>query len=270
MTWLYMTAIYGIAAVAALLSAGEAYGEFVRDRMPALVGWVVAMAALGASLALAAADPAVLRGGSGPAASACSGFGILGTWTFAEVLSIGQGNARRVTSIMATPLLGSTWATLVLIGLHWIGSHGILNAEAVVAGTQLTLLGYYTPCLCQVAFLAWQRASLTPPSWSRTAMRAVCASACEVLVLTMARSALVMVGTSGTRDGGLAITVIAVLQGIAVIWGIGALAVGPAVIWLSARCRKAHVMNIRACLRANGRSALGNKPDGQPSQDVGC
>jgi hypothetical protein len=231
-----VTVVYWVAAAVALLSAAEAAGELARDRLPALAAWALSMTALSASLALAAADPAVLHGGSGPAAWTCAGLGIFGTWAFAEVLSVGRGDARRVAGIMATPLLGGAWATLLLLGLHWAGSRGAADAELAAIGTQLTLVAYYVPGLCQVAFLARQRATLTPPSWARTAMRAICASASAELVLTMARSTVLAAHASGMQADGPAIAVIGVLQGIAVIWGIGALAAGPAVMLVSARC----------------------------------
>jgi hypothetical protein len=231
-----MTVVCWVAAAVALLSAAEAAGELARDRLPALAAWALSMTALSASLALAAADPTVLHGGPGPAASACAGLGILGTWAFAEVLSVGRGDARPVARIMATPILGGTWATLILLGLHWMGSHGKADPELALIGTQLTLVAYYAPGLCQVAFLARQRATLTAPSWARTAMQAVCASAVAELALTVARSAALVASTSNVRVGEPAITVIAILQAIAVIWGIGALAAGPAVVLVSARC----------------------------------
>jgi hypothetical protein len=123
MTWLYY-----IAAALALLSAVEAAWEFTRDRLPALAAWALAMTALTASLALEAADPAVPRGGPGLATSACAGLGIVGTWGFAEVLSMGRGDARPVTRIMAGPLLGGAWAALLLLGLYWFGGHGMAGA----------------------------------------------------------------------------------------------------------------------------------------------
>jgi hypothetical protein len=234
-----VTVIYWVAAAAALLSAAEAGGELARDRLPALAAWALSMTALSASLALAAVNPAVLHGESGPAAWACAGLGILGTWGFAEVLSAGRGDVRSVTGIMATPLFGGACAALLLLGLHWTGSHGTADAgrsQLAPIGAQLALLACYAPGLCQVAVLARQRAALTPPSWARTAMRAVCASAVAQFVLTMARSAILVALASGMPAGGSAITVIGVLQGIAVIWGIGALAVGPLLVLVSARC----------------------------------
>jgi hypothetical protein len=230
-----VTVAYWIAAAAALISAVEAVWEFARDRLPALAAWTLSMTALSASLAVAAADPAVVGGGSGPAVWACAGLGILGTWAFASVLSMGQGDARSVTRILATPFLAGVWAALLLAGLNWAGSRSEADAEFARVGTQLTLLAYFVPSLCQIAFLAWQRAILTPPSWARTAMRAVAASAIAELALTVARSAMLIGHASGMGVGESAITVIGILQGIAVIWGIGALAVGPAVILISAR-----------------------------------
>ena len=231
-----MTIVYWVAAAAALLSAIEAAGELIRDRLPALAAWALSMTALSASLALAAADPTLLHSGPGPDGSLCAGLGILGTWAFAQVLSLGQGDARPVARIMTTPILGGAWATLILLGLHWAGSHGTANAELASIGTQLTIVAYYAPALLQIAFLARQRAVLTSPSWARIPMRAVCASAVAELALTMAKSAVVVAGASGLKTDESATTVIAFLQGIAVIWGIGALAVGPAVLLVSARC----------------------------------
>lgn len=152
---------------------------------------------------------------------------------------MGRGDARSVLGIMTMPLLGGACATLLLLGLNRAGGHGTVGSGPsgfAEIGTQLTLLAYYVPGLGQVAFLARQRATLTPPSWACTAMRAVCASACVELVLAVARSAVIVARASGVRDDGRAILVIGFLQGVAVIWGIGALAVGPAMILISARC----------------------------------
>jgi hypothetical protein len=235
----HVTVVYWVAAATALLSAVEAAGELARERLPALAALALSMTALSASLALAAADPAVLAGESGPVAWACAGLGIVGTWSFARVLSAGRGDARSVTGMMAIPLLGGAWAIVLLLGLRWAGSHGTAGAgsSALAAiGTQLTLLAYYVPGLCQVAFLAWQRAIVTPPSWARTAMQAVCAAAAAEFVLTLARSAILIARVSGMQAGGPATTVIGALQGIAAICGIGALAVGPVAAPVSARC----------------------------------
>jgi len=68
-------------------------------------------------------------------------------------------------------------------------------------------------------------------------MRSVFASAVAEIVLIMARSAIVIVGASGTHVGTMVTTIIGFLQGIAAAIGIGALAVGPVVTATSALCR---------------------------------
>jgi hypothetical protein len=96
-------------------------------------------------------------------------------------------------------------------------------------------VAYYVPSLCQIAFLARQRAALTPPSWARTARQAVCLSAAAELVLTLGRSAIMVTVACGMRVSGTTIGAVGTLQGIAVICGIGALASGPAVMLISPR-----------------------------------
>jgi hypothetical protein len=126
-----MTVIYWVAAIAAVISAAQAAGELARDRFPALAAWALSMTALGASLAFAAAAPAVLQGRPGPATWACAGLGILGTWAFAEVLATTNGDGRRIPDIMTSPVLAGASAVLLLTGLHWAASHR--PHEAVLA-----------------------------------------------------------------------------------------------------------------------------------------
>jgi hypothetical protein len=95
---------------------------------------------------------------------------------------------------------------------------------------------YYAPGLARIAFVAQQRARLAAAFWARAAMRALCASVGAELALTMARSAAAVAGVTGMRAGGPAVTVIAVLQGTAVICGIGAVAAGPAAVAVSSEC----------------------------------
>jgi hypothetical protein len=68
-------------------------------------------------------------------------------------------------------------------------------------------------------------------------MWAVAASAAVEIFLTMARAAVLTTGASGTHAGTLAVTAIAALQGIAATCSIGALAAGPVVMLLAARCQ---------------------------------
>jgi hypothetical protein len=104
-------------------------------------------------------------------------------------------------------------------------------------GIQVTLVTYYLPGLGRIASLAQQRASAAPASWGRVAMRAVFASAVTEIVLIMARSAVLVVVSSGVRTSALVIPIIGFLQGIAAAFGIGALAAGPVVTATSALCR---------------------------------
>jgi hypothetical protein len=145
-----MTILYWVAAAAALASATGTAGELARHRLPVLTGWALSMAALGASLTLAAVSPDVLQGGSGAASRACAGFGVLGTRAFAEVLASGRGDTRRVADMMTAPLLGSGCMLLLLLGLHWAGSRGTGDAGGsgnTAVGIQLTLVAYYVPGL---------------------------------------------------------------------------------------------------------------------------
>jgi len=232
-----MTVVYWVAAAAAFISSAQAAGELARDRSPALAAWVLCMLALGASLVLAAAVPAVLQGRPEAATWACAGLGVAGTWAFAEVLATTSGDGRRIADMMTIPLLAGAVATLLLMGLHQAATHIPHDAALAVMGIQLTLVTYYLPGLGRIASLARQRADAAPASWARVAMRAVFASAATEIVLIMARSAVLIAGTSGVRTGSAVITVLRVLQGIAAACGIGALAVGPLVTLTSAQCR---------------------------------
>jgi Family of unknown function (DUF6545) len=226
-----------VAAAAALLSAIQAVVELARDRSPALTAWVLSMMFLGASLVLeAVAAPDMLQSQAEAATWACW-LSILGTWAFAEVLAMTSSNSRRVADLMTLPLLGSTSAALLLIGLHWAAIHRPQDAKAATIGVQLTLVVYYAPALGQIATVAQQRGRSAPPSWARVAMRAVAMSAAAELVLTIVRSAVLAAGASGTRVGSLVIGVIAALQGVAVTCGIGALAAGPVVTTVATRCQ---------------------------------
>jgi hypothetical protein len=233
-----MTTVYWAAAAVALLSAVEAAVEFARDRSPVLVGWALSMAAVSASLAVAAAVPAVLQGGSEPAASACAALGIVGTWSFAEVLGTTTKDARRVADMVTTPLLGGACALLLQLGLSWAGSHDTGDAGASQLTTimiELTVMVYYVPGLCRIALLAHQRAESIPAYWTRMAMRTVCASAGAELVLVMVRSAVLVARGYGMGTGESVISVISVLQGVAVISGVGGLAAGAVIMAISAR-----------------------------------
>ena len=234
-----MTTIYWAAAAVALVSAIEAALELARDRSPLLAAWTLSMMAISASLAIAAAAPAVMRDGSGPAASACASLGIVGTWAFAEALITRADDTRRIADTVTTPLLGGASALLLLLGLRWAASHGTGDARfsqltTIVSG--LTLMAYYVPGLCRIAILAHRRAQSIPASWTRKTMRIVCASACAELVLFMARSAVLVAHASGLGADESVIPAIAVLQGIAMICGVGGLAAGPVIMAIPRRC----------------------------------
>ena len=234
-----MTTLYWAAAAVALVSAIEAALELARDRSPVLAAWTLSMMAMSASLAVAAAAPTVMRDGSGPATSVCASLGVVGTWAFAEALATRASDARRIVDVVTTPLLGGASAPLLLLGLRWASSHGTSDARfsslaTVMVG--LTLMAYYVPGLCRVAILAHQRARSIPAGWTRNAMRVVSASACAELVLFMARSAVLVAQACGLGNGGSAIPAISVLQGLAMICGVGGLAAGPVIMAISTRC----------------------------------
>jgi hypothetical protein len=224
-----MTAVYWVAATAAFISAAQAGGELARDRSPALAAWILSMLTVGASLALAAATPAVLQGRPGLATWTCAGLGIAGTWAFADVLATTNNDGRRITDMTTIPLLAGTLAVLLLMGLHSAASHSPHNAGLAAIGIQLTLVTYFAPGLARIASLAQQRANAAPASWARVAMRSVFASAATEIVLIMAKSAVLIVDTSGMRVNAVVITIIGFLQGIVAVFGIGALAAGPVV-----------------------------------------
>jgi hypothetical protein len=233
-----MTTVYWAAAAVALLSAVEAAVEFARDRSPVLVGWALSMAAVCASLAVAAVVPVVLESGSKPAASVSAALGVVGTWSFAEVLGTRASDARRVADMITTPLLGGACAFLLLSGLRWAGSHDTGDAGASQLATimvELTVMAYYVPGLGRIAILAHQRAKSIPAYWTRMVMRMVCTSAGTELVLVMVRSAVLIAHGSGMGAGEWAIPVISVLQGAAAVCGVGGVAAGPVIMAISTR-----------------------------------
>jgi hypothetical protein len=234
-----VNAVYWIAAAVALISAVEGGVELARDRSPVLTAWALSMAALSASLAVAAAVPVVMDGGSKAAASVSAALGIIGTWAFAEVLATTASDARCLADMVRTPLLGGTCAFLLLSGLGWAGSHDAGDAgvsELAKIAVELTMVAYYMPGLCRIAILAHLRAQSIPARWTRMAMRMVCASAGVELVLVMVRSAVLVAHDAGVGAGESAIPVISVLQGVAVICGVAGLAAGPVLMAISRRC----------------------------------
>jgi len=234
-----MTTVYWAAAALALISAIEAALELARDRSPVLAAWTLSMMAMSASLAIAAAAPAVMRDGSGPAASACASLGIIGTWAFTEALATRADGTRRIADTMATPLLGGASALLLLLGLRWAASHGTGDARFSQLATimvGLTLMAYYVPGLSRIALLASQRARSIPAGWTRNAMRIVSASACAELVLFTIRSALLVAHACGMGVSEPAIPAISVLQGVAMICGVGGLVAGPIIMAITRRC----------------------------------
>jgi hypothetical protein len=231
-----MTVVYWVAATAAVISAAQAGGELAGNHSSALAAWVLSMTALGASLTLAAATPAVLQGRPGLATWACAGLGVAGTWAFAEVLATSSGDGRRIADITTIPLLAGALAILLLMGLRQAAIHSAHNAGLAAIGIQLTLVTYYVPGLGRIASLARQRAGAAPASWARLAMRAVFMSAVMEIVLIMARSAVLIAAASGMYASAVVITIIGFLQGIAAASGIGALAAGPLMTATSALC----------------------------------
>jgi hypothetical protein len=78
---------------------------------------------------------------------------------------------------------------------------------------------FCAPGLSRIAVLA-RRARTAQQPQARTAMRKVCGSAAAELVLTLARSAMIVACSAGRLADGPVITVIAFLQGCAAIPGI--------------------------------------------------
>jgi hypothetical protein len=201
-----------------------------------LAAWVLSMMAVSASLALAAGVPVVLQGRPGAAAWACTGLGVVGTWSFANVLGTTNSGANRVADVMAVPLAGGGCAALLLAGLSWAGSRDPHDAGVAAAGVQLTLAVYYAPGLGRIAALARQRASLAPKPWARVAMRVVRASASAEIVLLVARSGILIADGFGMHSTAPMITVVDNLQGVAAAYGLGVLAIGPIVTLVASQC----------------------------------
>jgi hypothetical protein len=233
-----MTTVYWAAAAVALVSAFEAGVELTRDRTAVLAAWMLSMLAMSASLCVAAVVPVVMGNGPGLAASGCAALGIIGTWAFAEVMATRPGDTRRVAGLLTVPLAAGAGALLLLLGLHWAGSRGADGAGLSPVTTimaALTVMAYYVPGLCRIAVLAHQRAESIPGRWTRMTMRMACACACAELALLVARSAIVVAGALGARAGQPAISLIAVLQGAAMICGLGGLATAPVMMAISRR-----------------------------------
>lgn len=236
-----MIVVYWIAAVAALLPAVRAAARLIRDRSLTLVAFVFSMTTVSASLALAAAFPAVLQARSaGPAAWVSSGLGITGTWALAATLAAENGGARRFSDMVMMPLMGGASAALFLMGLELAGRFGAQNAEAgsgaEVIGMQLTLVTYYGASLYRIAALARQRAKFPRAGPARASMLVFSVSAQAEFALTMARSAMIVAYISGVRAARPMVTLIALFQGCAVIQGLVGVAAGPLLAGIASRC----------------------------------
>ena len=236
-----MTVVYWIAAVTALLPAIHAAIRLMRDRSLTLGAFALSMTTVSASLALAAAFPAVLQAGpAGLAGWVSSGLGVAGTWGLAAMLTAEHWGIRRFSDMVMMPLMGGASAVLLLSGLQIAGRLGaqeaVARSGAQVIGTQLAVLTYYGPALCRIAALARQRANSLPACAARAGILAFSASAYAEFVLVLARSAMIVAHACGMRAAGPVITLVAFALGCAVIQGVAGMAAGPALTEIASRC----------------------------------
>jgi hypothetical protein len=235
-----VTVLYSVAAAGALICAIQAAFQALRERSLTLATFALSMTALTASLAVVAANPAVLlAGASGPALWASSGLGVIATWAFAGALSAANGCYLRFADMVVAPVLGGAALFLLLLGMQIAagsGAHQAARPGAAVIGTQLSLVAYYGPALWRIACLARRRARSVHEHYRRAGIRAVSTSAGAGLLVILARSALIIAHTCGVPAAGPTMTVIAVLLGGVVICGIAGIAAGPVITRITSQC----------------------------------
>ncbi|TVZ02107.1 hypothetical protein EAS64_25030 [Trebonia kvetii] len=236
-----MAVVYWVAAATAAFSAAWAIPGAVRDRSLTLTGLALSMTAFSACLGMAAAFPDVLQAGtSGPAVWAAAGLGAAGTWTLSATLATAGGGIRHFADIIMVPVLGGACIALLLVRVKLAaspGAHGAAQSGPAVITAQLALVTFYAPGLFRIAALARRHAGSARERRARVSMCLVWGSAGAELVLTLARSALIVACSAGPGPGRPVISVIAFLQGCAVIPGIGVMAVGPAMMHVASQCR---------------------------------
>jgi hypothetical protein len=217
-----MIVLYWTAAVLAFLTAAHSAIRLRRDRSVMVATSMTCMLALSASLALTAAVPALLQARpADPVAAwvACS-LGLLAAWTFLAMLATVIGDTDRPLALMAIPVLGAVFTGLLQMALQHVG-HTVAGARtssalpAVVA--QLALLTYYCPALGRIATLAWRCSRRIPVRHINLGMRAVAAAAVAELALILARSAAIIVASSGVPVAGPEIAGLALAQAVLVI-----------------------------------------------------
>lgn len=138
-----MTTIYRAAAVVALVPAIGAGVEWTRDRSPAIAAWALSMMAMSASLAVAAAVPAVMPNGSEPAAKSRSR--IRGPGSVAAAWTCPHGAGSATTS--GTPGTALSWAGLFGLGTGAQGLGSSLPRGSTMTGVPQPSLSNGTLCI---------------------------------------------------------------------------------------------------------------------------
>lgn len=240
-----MTGLYWVAAVLALVSALHSAARLLHGWSLTVATSVVCMAAMSASLVLVAVTPALLlvRPSHPAVAWASESLGLLATWTFLGLLSAVMGDTDHPLTLVTIPVTGAASAAFLEVALahaaHTRTGAGMSPAlPAMVA--QVALLAYYYPALGRIVALAWQCSRRIPVRHIVVGMQGVASAAAVELALVLSRSAVIVMGLSGTPVPGQAITVIAAAQGgvvILIIVSVTTTAWFPAMAFISRRGR---------------------------------
>jgi len=214
-----MTGLYWTAAVLALIWAGYTGMRLRRCRSALVVTSSLCMASAAAAMGVAAAWPGLL--GAEPAHPVIAwlmiSLGLLATWTFLGVLAAASGQSARPLALVTVPLAAAAVAGLIQsLALDAGPGTGDIWSVSVLA-SQCFLAAWYCPAEGRIAVIAWQFAGRVRVRHVRWGMRAVAAGAAAILVLVLARAAMITSYAAGVRAAGRAASPIAAVQGVAVI-----------------------------------------------------
>ena len=145
--------------------------------------------------------------------------GLLATWTFLGVLAAVTGQTARPLALVAVPLAAAAAGGLIQAGAPqaWAAgpAHDAWSVPALAS--QFFLGACYFPAEGRITVLAWRFSGRVRVRHIRWGMRAVAAGAAAVLVLILARAAMIGSYAAGGQAAGRAATAIAAAQGAAVI-----------------------------------------------------
>jgi hypothetical protein len=216
-----MTGLYWTAAVLALIWAGYTGMRLRRTRSALVATSSLCMASAAAAMGLAAAWPGLL--GAEPAHPVIAwltiSLGLLATWTFLGVLAAAAGQSARPLALVAVPLAAAAIAGLIQVLAPDAGAAGPDAGDAwsvPVLASQCLLAACYCPAEGRISVIAWRFARRVRVRHIRWGMRAGAAGAAVILVLVLARAAMITSYAAGVQAAGWAAP-IAVVQGAAVI-----------------------------------------------------